>query len=188
MSRRAVLLVALGLQLLVLAGLVARTERTLASGARVVLDIAAFDPMHVFKGRYLRTPVSVAVIPRVEAPRLSDVRKGEVVFVRLEPRETHEGAEYWTRTDVRRQPRDDGAVWLRGRISRVHPEELRVDFGLDEYFINQESEDPTVRRGPREQMQMWLVVRVPGSGQGVIEDLMIGDETFDEWLVRPAAR
>ena len=68
MNRRAWLLVAVALPILVLAGWVWHQERQLARGTPVILDITGYDPRDLLSGHYLRYRVDWGVEPCIGQP------------------------------------------------------------------------------------------------------------------------
>ena len=179
MKRSTLYALALLPQVLVLGGLVARSEHTLRLGRRVVLEVRAVDPMDLFVGRYVATPLAI------EQVDLDDysfdgtaIAPDSAIWVRLE-----EGEPWWTATNVAREPYDDG-VWLRGTVQSASDVDgrhtARVSLGLDRYFIPEESEDPAgwVDGKPR---QLALVVRVTPDGTAGIEDLLVDGASFADW-------
>ena len=164
---------------LLVAAVAVRAEWTLRSGREVRLEVRAYDPMDALSGRYLAVPLAIERVDPGDAAR--DERPsflGEVVWVRLEPDEP-----FWRATEVLdAPPRDPEVVALRGTVVNESPSGLRVDYGLDRFFIPEDAADPTVPRGSH---RLTAVVRVTPEGSCALADLLVDGESYAQWNARP---
>lgn len=174
MKRGLAFLVCLLPQFALVAGLAAREERALRTGVEVELEIGAVDPMSLFAGRYVSTPLRIATLDpaATRIPQLPAERRE--VWVRLGRQ-----AAGWTATEVCLEPpSEEGALFLAGTWMGAN----RVDYGLDRFYIPEDGEDPSrlARRGD-ESARLQLRLRVTAGGHGVITDLLIDGVSYREW-------
>jgi uncharacterized membrane-anchored protein len=141
MSAGAKLLILAVLQGLVLTGMVARHQWTLATGQPVVLAIRPIDPRSLFQGDYVELAYEIG---RLRLDRLAgddDFVEGETVYVELQP-----GTQAWQPTGVwSRRPIATTGAALRGRIEWVGQQDCEagvppcriaaVHYGIENYFI-----------------------------------------------------
>jgi uncharacterized membrane-anchored protein len=178
-SRASIFGLTLGSQLAVLGFLVVREERVLRLGERVVLEIGPRDPMDLFRGRYLDTPVAIG---RLDLTRLEPVAlppgPGERIYVRLE-----HGEPFWRPVGIASAiPTDRSAPYLEGRVESVSGTMMTVEYGLDRFYIPETAVDPSgLAPGSQTRPVLTLAVRVSSSGRGVIEDLLVDGKSFAEW-------
>ena len=125
--RRRLLFAALVLaQALVPLVIIGGNELALARGTEVRLRTVPIDPVDLFRGRY--------VVLRYEISRLPAVypaRRGDTVYVELEEQD---GA--WTGT-LAVPERPESRPFIRGRVTRVHGDEVDVEYGIETYFADE---------------------------------------------------
>ena len=119
------LILALLVQLAVLAGLFGYSQYPLWVGREVRVATLPVDPRDLFRGQYVRLnyDFSRLPIPEMELPRI-----GDEVYVPLEP----EGA-IWRAGPARLRP-PERTPFLRGRITRVSGGEMFVRYGIEAWF------------------------------------------------------
>jgi len=98
------------------------------------------------------------------------IESGQTVCVRLVP-----GEPCWTAAAVTRAPPD--ALFLRG----TWLDERRVSYGIVTFYIPEDGADPS-------RLARTLVLRVTRDGRGVIEDLLIGSQTYAQWNAAQKSR
>ena len=135
--RRAVLVAAVGLQILVLAGMITSRAEPLVSGETVLLRVVPVDPRDLFRGDYVILGYDFSQIPPGEIDGLEQYRtrhldnhwKGRTVYVSLvrEPDGVH-----W-RADKVSVHRPTSGKFLRGRIARWN----RLEFGIESYYVQE---------------------------------------------------
>lgn len=184
--------IVVGVQLLFLAGLVAREIEARANGTRVVLEVGARDPMDFLSGRYLDVPL---VIERIDLERVAHddppAAEDGTVFVEIVPGEPN-----WQPIAVRTKP-ERGRVFVRGRT--VHDfgsssSVLRVEFDADRFYIPEEANDPSLwwvrpvtelgadrREAETRRPSLSVVARVTRSGRIAVDDLLVDGQSFAEW-------
>lgn len=175
MSRRWVML-AVAVQLLVLAWMAGEREWIFRTGHVVYLRTAPVDPRDLFRGDFVRLLYEVNTVQREDAPapaaRKADVPRHEVVYTRLQP--AGEGL-YEAAGASATQP--SRGLFLRGRTEdswRVAPRAsggVYVKYGIEQLFVEQGSGEAIERRrGIRNGLQvpMEIEVAVAASGKAVI--------------------
>jgi len=176
-------LATLGVQALLLVGLVAREEYALTHGTPVVLEVRAVDPMDLLTGRYVSVPLAIG---RLDLGRLKhpedDLQRGETVFVRLE-----RAADVYDAVEVL----PDGfarpaGIWARARVESSGASETTLDFGVDRFYISESARDPSIERtrdGMRHKIS--VAARIAKDGRVTIEDMLVDGESFAVWNARP---
>lgn len=135
MKRRYLLFCAIALQVAVLGGEYLNSVWPAWTGRRITLDVVPVDPRSWFSGNYARLDYEVARLSSslYRGPR-GPLRKGEVVYVALEP-----AGEVWHAVAVFLEPPTSG-TFLRGRlvISWHGESELWVRYGIEAWYAPKE--------------------------------------------------
>jgi uncharacterized membrane-anchored protein len=135
-QRGLTLLVAIGLQVAVLAGMLVNASLPLWSGEEIKLRTVPVDPRSLFRGNYARLNYEISSVPAGKLAGRS-IRHGEVVYVSLTQAE--DGVyEY---ADVSLEKPDHG-TFIRGRYQHSNfglagqsdVEQLSIQYGLEAYF------------------------------------------------------
>ncbi|MEE8164731.1 MAG: GDYXXLXY domain-containing protein [Myxococcota bacterium] len=167
------LMVAIALQLGVLAMEYLGSVWPLWTGEEVRLEIAPVDPRSLFRGNYARLAYTVASVESglFEGPG-KRLRKGEVVYVFLEEGEN----EVWHATRVQLEPPLSG-LFLRGRLTQTwagNTDPLRIRYGIEAWFAPKEKAleiERATRRRPGEEGRAYAIVSVAGSGRAALARL-----------------
>jgi uncharacterized membrane-anchored protein len=182
------LLIIVVIQTLVLAGMVAKRQWTLATGTPVVLETRPVDPRSLFRGDYVTFNYDIGSLNLQELDGDDDFRSHDTVYVVLES-----GEPYWRPRAVYHAPPAD-RVALRGEVQYVgehrwNPEtrsneavrHLSVRYGIEDYFVP-EGEGRALER-PQAGETVSLRVAVDRFGNGAIQALLInGVERYRETL------
>jgi uncharacterized membrane-anchored protein len=121
--------VIVGLQVTLLLGLIAFKQFTLLTGRHVLLATVPVDPRDFFRGDYVTLRYHISQIERAKW-RDSSYQQGEKVYVTLRP----EG-KFWEAEQVSRTAPDGGALFVRGMVSHAAGDSLRIEYGIESYFI-----------------------------------------------------
>lgn len=180
MNRRLAFFSAVAAQLALLGLMVAREERVLLRGERVVLAIEAVDPIDYLRGRYVSFRPRIATIDlasvALDVPK-SSIAAGSKIAVELVPEGNHFVARRLVDEPLLADARPP---FLRAVVTSVDGATLTLDYGLDRYFIPANAADPSpLTRDPRHDVS--ISVRVLGDGRCVIEELLIDGEPFADW-------
>jgi hypothetical protein len=147
------------------------------------------DPRDLFRGEFVRldTPATTLLVEGTpgeasDAPRVRPVGRwwgtwaeverasGALVFVQLEPAP---GSDEMRPVSISRG-KVPGAVNLRGRIRGVTGATLRVDYGLDAFYMQEGTARP-VEQAMREGRRVQMEVAIAASGRARIRALRVGD-------------
>lgn len=168
MAHRTRALLAVALQLLILAGIAGARQWTLATGTTVLLETAPVDPRDLFRGDYVVLNYKISSLDRRALGITETFRPGQVVYVGLEPR-----GKFWEAVSVGTQ-RPQG-VYLRGRTEFSFGEDtVRVSYGVESYFVPEGSG----RLVERTRDPLSVEVAVGRDGTAVIRRLFLGDTPF----------
>jgi uncharacterized membrane-anchored protein len=188
MTLRNRLLVIILIQTLILAGMIAKRQWTLASGTPVVLKTQPIDPRSLFRGDYVTFNYEISRLKLNELEGDDEFRRHDTIYVVLEP-----GEPYWRARAVYRTP-PPGQLALRGTVQYVadywwNPQtgaseampHINVRYGIEDYFVP-EGEGRVLER-PVEGEEISLRVAVDRFGTGAIQALLInGVERYRETL------
>lgn len=187
MNRPTSFLLCIAPQFLVIAALVAREEIAITSGVEIELEVGAIDPMNWLAGRYVSTPLRIAILdPKtIEIP--AELQRDRDVYVRLE-----KSGDVWAAAELLLEPpQDEGIVFLDGRwLGDDHGlGNNRVDYGLDRFFIPENGEDPSVlAHASSASGRLHVKARVTRTGHAVLTDLLIDGKSYVEWNAAEKAR
>jgi uncharacterized membrane-anchored protein len=117
------------LQLLLLGGLIGYKQWTVFAGERILLETIPVDPRDMFRGDYVILSYKVSTPERWQWQE-SRYQKGETVFVTLR----REGR-FWVTDGVSKSPPEEGKLFLRGRVRQGTDKDLRVEYGIESYFV-----------------------------------------------------
>ncbi len=172
--RKAFILTAIILQVLVLAYMAGEREYILKAGKMIYLRTAPVDPRDIFRGDYVRLNYDMS---RIAADRLEDagdhkkIRKGEKIYVGL--KEGHNGLYEMA---YARLNKPEAGLYLTGRSPNHHriPNPgypIWINYGIEAYFVEQGAGRAIEkRRGTRTETQVPLemAIAVGSTGKSVI--------------------
>jgi uncharacterized membrane-anchored protein len=118
-----------GLQLMLLVGLIGSKQVTLLTGQRVLLKTVPVDPRDLFRGDYVVLSYDISRIGR-EKWRDPSYQQGDTVYVTLRP----EG-KFWETEQVSRTAPGGKTLFVRGTVTYVADDSLRLEYGIESYFV-----------------------------------------------------
>jgi uncharacterized membrane-anchored protein len=116
-------------QLLLLGGLIGYKQITLATGERILLKTVPVDPRDMFRGDYVTLSYEIA---RVEPWKWDgrSFKKGDPVYVTLRRQ-----GRFWEAESAGKEPPEEGRLFIKGRVTQVSNEGLRIEYGIESYFV-----------------------------------------------------
>lgn len=161
------LLAVLALQCAVILGTVGVQELKLDQGRVVLLETQPVDPRDLLRGDYVALNYTISTIQwgRFTPPLSGEVEAGTGVFVALAPAKNH--FYVVARASTASFSAGPGEVLLSGKIryswSKSTPPSVRVDYGLERFYVREGTGNPTGK----------LTVRaaVPASGRAIIKEV-----------------
>ena len=137
MNKSLLILVAVGLQIAVLAGMLVNASMPLWTGSEIRLRTAPVDPRSLFRGNYARLNYDISSLPAGAITDAGRLRHGEVVYVHLEA--NAEGVHEYQSVSLEQPTK---GVFIRGRyqgsLGAVDGERLQIRYGIEAYFAPQE--------------------------------------------------
>jgi len=137
---RLVLALAIGLQIVVLGGMIAHWATPLVTGDTILLRVIPVDPRDLFRGDYVTLSYDISRIPK--SMIAGELRRGDKLFVRL----AHD-VEGWKPVAAARTRQEAGSagageIVLAGRV-RFAPrvfttsadQSISVDYGIEKFFV-----------------------------------------------------
>jgi uncharacterized membrane-anchored protein len=118
-----------GFQLCLLLALIFYKQFTLLAGERILLETIPVDPREMFRGDYVALRYPISRLDRWLWKERS-YQKGESVYVTLRRR-----GRFWDAAAVSKSPAGEGELFIRGRASRVTRDTMRVEYGIESYFV-----------------------------------------------------
>ena len=166
MSRSSVTIgfvVAIVLQILVLSGMVVKASLPLWIGNEIKVKTVPIDPRSMFRGNYARLNYEIGRLPKNALGKALGLRKGEIVYVTLELKES--GLYEFSSASLDKPKQ---GVFLRGRITNNHPP-YQVKYGIEAFFAPKEKAlrlEQELRNGGL------AVLMVAGSGKVTLKDVV----------------
>jgi len=164
---------AVALQILVLIGLIASRQGTLASGRTILLETVPVDPRSLFQGDYVVLSYKISTVdPGKVQEAGASWRPGETVYVTL-----RQQGKYWEAVAVhRRRPRaGPEEVVIKGRWNWGN----RITYGIESYFVpegqGREIERRRGQRGEDGTARLSVEVAVDRAGRAAIRRLLVDD-------------
>jgi len=169
MKHRVIYSIIIGFQLLALLALVISREYTLRAGKVITLEVIPVDPRSLMRGDYLiiNYKISTIEIYKLVTDGI-DIQEGDRIYVTLGKR-----GEFWeTVNGFRNKERmPSGVIALKGRIKRVMNGRIRLDYGIESYFI------PEGYRLPEGEIS--VEVAVNRSYKGVIKNILVDGKVIE---------
>jgi uncharacterized membrane-anchored protein len=173
--RKTYIILAVLLQLVVLAYMAGEREYILHNGKIIRLRTAPIDPRDLFRGDYVRLNYEISRIPAnmlKEADRAAGVKKGAKIYVNL--KEGPNGLYEPVAADLQK-PQE--GLYLAGRIPYAYHKletanPIQVNYGIEAYFVEQgKGRDMEKRLGSRTAVQVPLEmeIAVGPNGKAVIK-------------------
>lgn len=171
MNRRVLTLtIVIAAQCIFLLGMTYKHERTLATGAVVLLETQPVDPRDLLRGDFVILSYKISDVPRNFFGNLGlALTPGTAVWVRLEPRgEFHEVVA--ASTDVL-EPGSDGVV-VTGTVEWQSQEVVRVQYGLEKYFVAEGTGNPIGK--------LTVEASVGAGGEAAIRQVYVDGQPYGE--------
>lgn len=170
---RIVMPAGVGLQLVVLVGMIVLKAMPLWTGETILLRVVPIDPRDMFRGDYVALGYDFSRIPPEGTPELGKPRydrhgdwQGKTVFVVLTPEE--DGKHWRTSRITTQQPAGDThQKYLRGTIADWN----RIQCGIESYYV-QEGEGMKYEEAARER-KLSAEVAVTPDGRAALRGLKI---------------
>ena len=173
---------------LVLFGMIARKQWTLAVGTPVILETQPVDPRSLFRGDYVRLNYTINTLDSAKYPALSSMERGDVIYLSLVP-----GEPYWQPESVSTEYPDSSSVVLKGHVERVNRRwnsqtrkyevmhSVRVKFGIENYFVSEGTGSAIERPAADEKVSIEVAVDRFGNA-GIRAVLINGEPRYIESL------
>jgi uncharacterized membrane-anchored protein len=157
-----------GLQLLLLVGLIAYKQVTLLTGERVLLKTIPVDPLDMFRGDYVVLSYEISNLERWKWQETS-YRRGETVFVKL----TRQGR-FWDAESVSKSLPPSGELFMKGRVRRMTNNSLTVEYGIESYFVPEGKGRELEQHAGR---GLTVEARVDRHGRALIRNVRLDQQT-----------
>ena len=172
--RKAIIVLAVLMQVLVLSYMAGEREYILQYGQTIYLRTAPIDPRDLFRGDYVRLNYEISRLAAQHQPQFesTEIKKGQKVYVNLKA-----GSNGLFELDHVGLKKPQSSLYLVGRSAYPHKYRpagypLWLNYGIEAYFVQQgKGRQIENRRGNRNQIQVPLEMQVAvgGSGKAVIK-------------------
>jgi hypothetical protein len=136
MSRQAGMAAIVVLQVAYLGASVAYHQLRVQGGTKVLLQTTPVDPKSIFRGRYVTLNYRISRLPAsLVSGGTEGLDAGDALYVVLERR-----GEFWEAAGVHRR-RPGGGTVLRGRLTSAPGKELWLRYGIETFFLSEDSAD-----------------------------------------------
>jgi uncharacterized membrane-anchored protein len=165
------------LQLAVPASMITRWESTLRHGDLFKFKTAPVDPYDAFRGRYvaLRLDSSTVMLTTNQIPPARGPINAVVAT-------NADGFAYFSEVRV---DKPQGQPFIRANVSYVTGDQVTLDLPIDRFYMNEllapEAEQAYRENSVRTNQITYVLVRVR-NGDAVIENLMVGDVSMEDFL------
>lgn len=169
MNKKIILFFISLLWIVIAVAMIISKQSTLRTGKTVVLETVPVDPRDLLRGDYviLRYKISTLDLNEIKSEK-ADYRGGEVIFVKLEPKE-----KFWEAVAVQAKRSTDNGLYMRGRIRYSYNKKLEVIYGIESYFVP-EGEGKEIERSMRgRKSSVSVEAAVDSSGNALIKKAYI---------------
>jgi len=148
------LIIAVAVVLTVLFSFIAYNQWPLMTGKTMVLDTRPVDPFDPFRGQYMTIAYEIGNLEDVEG-----FKAGDCIYVSLE-----KDAEGIWRLEDSSKIKPSNTDFIRGKVTRVDSNNVRVEYGIEQFFFERNAEVPTAN--------ITVEVKVAGSGRAKLVNLL----------------
>lgn len=145
------------------------------NGREITLATTPIDPRDLLRGDYVIINLELTNLPVSLPGGSSDFQRGSEIYVELEV--DADGIARAKRVD--RQLPKGASLVLAGKVSRVLADTIRIDYGLDTFFVP-EGTGKAIEQLPRDRVQLVAVVDAQGNAMPL--RLLIDGKPFDSDL------
>lgn len=157
------LIVTVVAQVFILVGMVALAAKPLWTGQEIRVATRPIDPRSLFRGNYARLNYDFSVLPESAFGENSGWRRGEPVYVTLQP---GENGLYEYASASWQKP--DNGVFLKGRLQNTYGSK-RVKYGLEAWFAPKED---ALRLEDELRDGAVAVLMIDGSGKAALKEIV----------------
>ena len=138
---------------------------TVSTGTEILLETAPVDPRDLFRGDYVILSYGISSVSGVNS---SDFKPGDSIYASLSKKE-----KFWTiDTAGRNRPElAQNQVCLKGEVSSIFSDILRVSWGIESYFVPEGEGRPI----ERQRVNLSVTVIVDSDCRGIVKELLIND-------------
>ena len=119
--------------LVVISSFILYNQWPLMTGKKIVLATQPIDPFDPFRGQYMAINYEISRVNNVEG-----FEEGDTIYVSL--KEDEEGI--WRIKDSTKSKPDKGD-FIRGDVTRVYESNVRVEYGIEQFFFERNAKLPT---------------------------------------------
>ncbi len=149
-----------------MAGIVGTHEFTLRTGREVVLETMPVDPRDLFRGDYVILSYDASILDLAVLPNdLKQPAHGQTVYVVL----TTEGPHATPKAVYVVRPSQE-TIFLKGRIEWVQERRIRVEYGIESFFVPEGKGHPLERARGK---SLEVVAAVDRSGRAAIKSVRL---------------
>lgn len=149
-----------------MAGIVGTHEFTLRTGREVVLQTMPVDPRDLFRGDYVILSYPAGTLDLATLPNdLQQPAYGQTVYVVLATEGPHAAPKAVYAARPSQEP-----VFLKGQIKRIDGRRLRVEYGIESFFVPEGKGRPLERAGGE---SLEVVAAVDRSGRAAIKSVRL---------------
>ncbi|MFH1857832.1 MAG: GDYXXLXY domain-containing protein [Candidatus Omnitrophota bacterium] len=143
MSRKSWFVLIVTLQLVFLAGMALFHASKIKTATRILLETEPVDPFSVFRGRYILLNYKISRVSPglLRDGAISDLKDATPLYVALEKK-----APYWEPVAVYRTKPRQHPVFLAGKVKYAQEKEIRIQYGIESFFLSESSADEIERR------------------------------------------
>ncbi|MBI4152584.1 GDYXXLXY domain-containing protein [Candidatus Woesearchaeota archaeon] len=130
----------------------------LLTGEKIILATRPVDPFDILRGQYIQINYEITTLPKIE-----NVNERDSVFIILQPDE--KGID---RDILVQQQMPTGGRFIKGIVSSVYGDKMRVEYGIEQYFFE--------RNAQLDLKNVTVEVKVSSSGRAAISQVLSNGE------------
>lgn len=134
----------------------------LMTGTNIILETRPVDPFDPVRGQYMVIAYEISSVPVI-----ADMQVNDIAYVRLS--EDNTGIARYAGID-RKKPLE--GIFLRGKITSIDGETMRMKYGIEQFFFERHLEIPPTN--------LTVSARVSSGGQARIVDLLHNGQPVEE--------
>lgn len=125
-------LVAAGIQVLCLFGMIGYKYAQLAGGRKVFLEVPVpRDPRSLFSGDYviIRYAINYIDLSKIESD-VEGLKYGDTAYVTLSPK-----GDIWVPVAVSRKKPEDAELFIKGKVTNMDDGHISMEYGIEQYYV-----------------------------------------------------
>jgi len=139
MNKKLIFISLIIIQLTFLLGMIYFHTSKIKTASKILLETEPVDPISVFRGRYVRLNYKISSIPATISRDFTHAqfKPGDYVYVTLVKL-----GKFWEPISASKEKLlGTDMIYLRGRVSHASKDSVRIKYGIESFFLSEQSAD-----------------------------------------------